>query len=471
MKSLEYAFKSYIGAQDRENSESYIHTDNLFMVVDGFGIESLAEIAKEATCRIVPDAFFKHLSENRNPSDALIYAIEEANKKILEERNKLGEKIAASISLVYFHNNIMYFTHLGDSRIYSFQAGELNQLTKDHTVKEEDPLAEKKYDDPRALNALTHGLGIHEKPVVQVKKYPLDKRCIIILTTTGLTERISNREIAWMSKKFKRPERILRALIDMDKRKGGNEDLTVGVIKCGGLTQMMRKVLVTYSVFFLLLAAVMGTYALKYDSNDHENQKTAMEQPTAREKAMNDLEKPAEEKASPDTEKVVVVQPIIKEEEQDKSVLKPDKVSLKEASVVETKTEKPPVMENPAGEIGPDLFDSADDFIMEWKNAWERSAGSNGDMDRYMSFYSEKFQTEEFNKKTWRIDKETKNRKKIWINITISKLDISGPTRDDHLEVKFNMNYKSSNFSGYSKKVLYLVKEGDFLRIINERTY
>ena len=275
MKSLEYAFKSYLGTQNRENGGSYIHTDNLFMVVDGFGVQSLAEIAKDAACRTVPDAFFRHLSENKNPVDALIFAVEEANKRIFEERHKLGEKIAASICLIYFLDNIMYFTHLGDSRIYSFQAGELNQLTKDHTVKEEDPLAENRYIDPRALHALTQGLGIHEKPSVHIKKYPLDKRGLIILTTAGLTERISNREIAWMSKKFRRPERIIRALIDMDKRKGGSADLTVGIIKCGGLTKAKLKLLMACSVIFILFAAIIGTYTLRSGPRDHETRKSA----------------------------------------------------------------------------------------------------------------------------------------------------------------------------------------------------
>ena len=173
----------------------------------------------------------------------------------------------------------------------------------------------------------------------------------------------------------------------------------------------------------------------------------------------------------PETEKVVVVQPIIQEAKQEKAGLRSDEASVKPIQVVEAKNQKSPVDEMPAGGIGPDLFDSANDFIMEWKDAWENSAGRMGDVDRYMSFYSDKFQSEEFNKKTWRSDKETKNRRKAWINITISNLDISGPTSDDRIEVRFNMRYKSSNFSGYSKKVLYLVKEGDFLRIIEERAY
>jgi len=469
MKNLEYAFKSYIGSQDRETSESFIHTDNLFMVVDGFGIDSLAETVKEETCRIVPNAFFKHLSENKNPADALVYAVEEANKKIIEERHKLGEKVAASISLIYFLDKIMYFTHLGDSRIYSFQAGELNQLTKDHTVKEEDPLAENKYDDPRALNALTHGLGIHEKPVVQVKKYPVYKRCLIILTTAGLTERVSNRDIAWLSKKVKRPEKIIRTLINLDKRKGGSANLTVGIIKCGGLTKMMRNALMTYFVFFLILAAVIGGFAVKFRSNDQETQKASVEKHGVQEKKA-DFEKPAEINTVQEDHKVVV-QPIIKEKAQEKTVLKVENRASTAQPVTAEKSDKSRVPEETANKFGADYQSDVRSFIVEWGDAWEKTAGPKGDMDGYMSFYSDKFNTEGFNKRTWRIDKETKNKRKAWITIKISNIKLSNPTKEDHIEVSFKLNFRSSNFSGSSKKILDIVKEGNTLRIIGERTY
>ncbi len=471
MKNLEYAFKSYIGSQDRETSESFVHADNLFMVVDGFGIDSLADIVKEETCRIVPRAFFSHLSENKSPSDALIYAVEEANKKIMEERHKLGEKVAASISLIYFYKRIMYFTHLGDSRIYSFQAGELNQLTRDHTVREEDPLAEKKFADPRALNALTHGLGIHEKPAVMVKKYPVDKRCLIIMTTTGLTERVSNRDIAWLSKKHKRPEKILRGLIDLDKRKGGNANLTAGIIKCGGLTKMMRKTLMIYALFFIIIASA-GAYAFKHISGSPEAQRPEMAKPPIQIKTQSPVKRPAEDKVLQETKKVVVVQPIIPEKEQDKTRQAADQMaSQAEPAVKQATAEKAAADIAPAVGIGPELLKTADNLVMEWKTAWEKTAGRNGDIDRYMSFYSDKFESEGFNKNTWRIDKETKNKRKAWISIRISNMKITGPNRANRIEASFKMNYRSSTFNGSSSKVLELVKEGNTLKIIGERTY
>lgn len=469
MKNLEYAFRSYIGSQDRECGDSFTHDDGLFMVVDGFGIDSLTETVKEETCQIVPRAFYKHLSENKNPADALVFAVEEANKKVIEERHKLGEKIAASIGLIYFLDKIMYFTHLGDSRIYSFQAGELNQLTKDHTVKEEDPLAEKKYNNPRALNALTHGLGIHEKPVVQVKKYPVDKRCLIILTTSGLTERVSNRDIAWLSRKVKKPEKIIRALINLDKRKGGSANLTVGIIKCGGLTKMLRNRLMTYSVFFLILAAALTGFVMRSGSGDQVVETLPEEQPAVQDKTVK-VDKPAETTPVKEVHKVIV-QPIIKDNPQEKTAFEVENQVSIPQQVIEEKSAKGQSHEMDQDTFGADYQGEVRSFISEWVNAWEKTAGAKGDIAGYINFYSDRFSAEGFNKGTWRVDKEAKNKRKSWITLKAGNIKISNPTKDGHIEASFKLTYRSSNFSGSSKKTLDIVKEGGSLKIISERTY
>ena len=154
MSNLKIVFKTYT-AGNKEEGDSFLYGDNLFIIAEGLGGEYLSEIAKERACRIIHDSFFSHLSETHSPGNALTYALEEANKNILNERRKLGEKMAASVGVVYIRDKIMYFSHLGDSRIYSLHHKELNQLTRDHTIQEEDPFAKAKYRDLRVINALT----------------------------------------------------------------------------------------------------------------------------------------------------------------------------------------------------------------------------------------------------------------------------------------------------------------------------
>ena len=97
MRNLDYIFNTDIKNHDREKRDSFFQRNNLFIVAEGLGGDHRGEIAREYAFRIIPEAFFRHLSENMSPADAIIYALERANEEIREEGVRLGEKIAASL--------------------------------------------------------------------------------------------------------------------------------------------------------------------------------------------------------------------------------------------------------------------------------------------------------------------------------------------------------------------------------------
>ena len=448
MKSLEYVFKTYISDYNIEDGESYFHRNNLFVVVEGAGGEYFGEIAREQACKIIPETFFQQLSRHNSPAAALIESFEEANKAIINERAKLGRKMAASVCAVFISQKIMYFTHLGDSRIYLFQKGELNQLTKDHTVKEEDPFAEKRIRDTRALRALTQGLGIRKNPSIEVKKYPLNKKGIILVTTAALTERVSDREILWQSTKSKNLKKLSHSLIDIAKRKGGKGVMTIGIIRFGGFARSLKNVLFTYSVFFIVILAAIGVYVLKYGGEGR------------------------------DVEKIVSTRSNPEDDRRDDSRVVEQKTSDRE---IKTATNIPsaPVNEERTGasiaespkETGAAQFNKIYTFIVEWKTAWEKTAGENGDLEKYISFYAKDFQENGLDRDGWRQDKAAKGRKKSWIRVEISDIKISAASEESRIEVRFSQNYQSSNYSGKSEKMLILVKEGKEWKIARERSY
>ena len=61
--------------------------------------------------------------------------------------------------------------------------------------------------------------------------------------------------------------------------------------------------------------------------------------------------------------------------------------------------------------------------------------------------------------------------KKPWIRIGMSDIKINGPTEDNRVEVRFKQDYKSSNFSANSDKLLVLENYGTGWKIVNERGY
>jgi len=108
-------------------------------------------------------------------------------------------------------------------------------------------------------------------------------------------------------------------------------------------------------------------------------------------------------------------------------------------------------------------------FLDQWRQAWEASAGPQGDRERYGAFYAADFRTPSQNRTLWLADKARKNRAKEWIRMQVSALEISEAADGQRLEVRFTQAYTSSNYAETSPKVLVLRKNGSNWEIVSER--
>jgi len=392
-------------------------------------------MAKEAAYKGIPTRFFNHLSREHSPGAALVSALTEVNNEMLIERKKIGKKMAASVSVVYVSGKMMYFCHLGDSRIYCLQGGEIVQLTRDHTVGEEDSYAEMEGRDPRLLRALTDGLGIHEAPDIKVKTFALRDNDVILMTTEGLTRYLSNMQILKLSMKQNGVKRLAARLLEEAKRKGARDSMTLGIIRFKEFpVPVNRKVVVGTAM--VVAVALLGGYAFKSGR-----------------KPVPQIDQKARETLAPSEEKERKPQPSKPEE--------PVKGSApKAAPQPEESTRKEPSMDQEVHR-----------FLNEWKIAWENTAGSEANMAAFMAFYSEDFQSQGLNKDGWREEKTDRNRKKQWIKIEIKEITIGAPVSDNRLEVRFLQEYESSNFSVSTNKSLLLKKGDSGWKIISEKTF
>ena len=109
-------------------------------------------------------------------------------------------------------------------------------------------------------------------------------------------------------------------------------------------------------------------------------------------------------------------------------------------------------------------------FLMKWKAAWENTAGAAGDMETYMSFYSDDFSTKGLDKSGWKQDKAGKNKANDWIRIGIKNINILGKPENKSIEVNFLQDYQSSNYASVSEKTLLLRKEKLGWKIIGIKT-
>ena len=108
-------------------------------------------------------------------------------------------------------------------------------------------------------------------------------------------------------------------------------------------------------------------------------------------------------------------------------------------------------------------------FVTTWQEAWQNSAGANGDTDSYMNLYSEDFKAKGFDKKGWRTAKAERNMKKAWIKIEIADLKVVELPDGIHYQAEFTQTYSSSNYSDTGTKVLTIRKDEESYKIITEQ--
>lgn len=122
----------------RENNEDRILTRSfqgggaLLAIADGMGGhaagEVAAQLALECLENLQPDA--------GNASEALQRSVQEAQEVVLAA-SRMGvdlKGMGTTLTVALVYPGVVRWAHIGDTRLYLFSAGELVQITDDHTI-------------------------------------------------------------------------------------------------------------------------------------------------------------------------------------------------------------------------------------------------------------------------------------------------------------------------------------------------
>jgi protein phosphatase len=233
------------GKKRANNEDAYLLNDGLrlYAVADGVGGNEGGEVASRITvetlAEVVPDMLGEQdrtpPSGDRSPVEtgraALEYAIILTNKKIREERaqrpalSNMGTTLTALLLL----QGRVFIAHVGDSRAYLFRAGELKQLTNDHSFVEEQVRAGTLTVEQARISpyrhVITRALGIDEEVETDFTALSLKKDDRFLLCTDGLTEMVSDVEISRVLAASE-PRDAVRKLIAAANNAGGVDNIT-----------------------------------------------------------------------------------------------------------------------------------------------------------------------------------------------------------------------------------------------------
>jgi protein phosphatase len=125
--------------------------------------------------------------------------------------------------------------HVGDSRIYMVRDGDMKQLTRDHSLVQEQVdagiiTAEQARHHPQS-NVITCCIGMSsdiEPDIIQGETRPGD---VFLLASDGLTGMVEDRRLKQLLESRAAPERIVNAMIADANNNGGIDNITAIVVK------------------------------------------------------------------------------------------------------------------------------------------------------------------------------------------------------------------------------------------------
>jgi protein phosphatase len=235
LRIVEQAGRTDVGRQRTANEDSLFVSPPLFAVADGMGGAKAGEVASAVAVEAVEAA-----PESGEPAEAQLAGIvRAANRRIydLAVADESRRGMGTTLTLAKVHGDEVSLAHVGDSRAYRMRDGQLEQLTRDHSLVAElersgQITAEAAEHHPQR-SIITRALG--PEPDVEVDTFTLTVRDgdVFLICSDGLTSMISDEEVASIVRSAGSLDEAAETLVRAANQSGGKDNITVILFRLG----------------------------------------------------------------------------------------------------------------------------------------------------------------------------------------------------------------------------------------------
>jgi protein phosphatase len=221
----------------------------LMIVADGLGGHEAGEVAsRTAITRLVEGLIHEprwalKVDDPATRSRELSELEERSRKYLARMQDAVRERAAADPSMAgmgttftgaYTVGRDLFVMHVGDSKAYLIRGGELQKITRDHTLAQEyadlGMIPQEEVDTHRLHHVLTRAVGAHEEtPAGDFHHLQIEDGDRVLVCSDGLTDMASSEEILAILHRYGKSELACKALIDLALERGGRDNVTVVV--------------------------------------------------------------------------------------------------------------------------------------------------------------------------------------------------------------------------------------------------
>ena len=235
-RAIETASRTDTGRQRRDNEDSLLVREPVFVIADGMGGAQAGEVAS----RMAVELFQRGVPGGGAPEERLASVVQEANRRIHELSQAEGEQqgMGTTLTAAMLDQASVAIAHVGDSRAYLFRGGQLRRLTQDHSLVAElvrrGKLTEEQAEEHPQRSIITRALGPEPWVEVDTWTFPVRGGDVLLLCSDGLTSMISEDRIAAILGAGGDLDSAASRLVAAANEAGGRDNISVILIRLEG---------------------------------------------------------------------------------------------------------------------------------------------------------------------------------------------------------------------------------------------
>jgi len=245
--ALEIATATHPG-RVRSHNEDSIGADaevGLAVLADGMGGYNAGEVASGIAVELIRAEMKKHLL-GRKPGDLDENSAEKliaehaanANGAIYQaaQSNAQYSGMGTTLVVAVWHDNRISVGHVGDSRLYRLRDGKLSQVTRDHSLLQEQidsgMITKEQARHSQNKNLVTRAVGIDPEVETEVHTYPAQVGDIYLMCSDGLNDMVTDEDIELtLSSLAANLQLAAQQLVQLACDNGGRDNVSVILVR------------------------------------------------------------------------------------------------------------------------------------------------------------------------------------------------------------------------------------------------
>jgi protein phosphatase len=168
---------------------------------------------------------------------ALEICVDNANRSIFNAANSNPQYSGMGTTLVVgvFRGTTLVLGHIGDSRCYRLRSGEFAQITKDHSLLQEQIdaglITQEQAAGSSIKNLVTRALGVEDAVALDMGEHEVEVGDSYLMCSDGLSDMVDDAEIASILGGHASVEQKADSLVETANAHGGRDNISILLVQ------------------------------------------------------------------------------------------------------------------------------------------------------------------------------------------------------------------------------------------------